>query len=53
MAKPGFDSGIACGRPAKGMNGPMGKGRADGTKHYTPKMPKVNGGSAGGGTKSK
>lgn len=43
MAKPGFDSGIKCGYPARGTNGPGDKGRSDGTKHFTPKLPKVNG----------
>lgn len=49
MAKTGFESGIKPGRPAKGTNGPMDKGRSSGTSHRPAKLPPTNqGGSSKG-----
>ena len=43
MAKQGFSSGMKCGPPAKGKNGPGDGGKSDGTRHFKPPLPKVNG----------
>lgn len=42
MAKPGYNSGIKCGPPKKGTDGPGDKGKSSGTKHFKPPMPKPN-----------